>query len=290
MGVFIKRPGILVFLAALALAAPASLSAQQQQQQQATDADLNVTMPAPPPPMGPEIKGIISARSGDRMQVTAADGTKTIIAINDATRITASSGLFGIDRSTVAANALLNGLPVTVKTLQMGDALVASQITFRNNDLKIATMIRNGTAQGFDEQTAATAALRERFGDLDQYNIKATTNVNFETGKTALSAQAKADLCAAAAAAEGMKNAMMLVVGYTDSTGSDEYNQMLSEKRASRVVHYMQQACGWKPYRMLAPTGMAKADPVATNASAYGKAQNRRVSVNILVSKGLDGM
>jgi OmpA-OmpF porin, OOP family len=80
------------------------------------------------------------------------------------------------------------------------------------------------------------------------------------------------------------------VVGYTDSVGSEEYNQQLSEKRASRVVNHLQQACGWKPYRMLTPTGMSEADPLASNDTSDGKAQNRRVSVNILVSKGLDGL
>ena len=87
-----------------------------------------------------------------------------------------------------------------------------------------------------------------------------------------------------------MKNAMLLVVGYTDSTGDYDYNQQLSEKRASSVVNYIQQACGWKPYRMLTPTGMAEADPLASNVTDEGKAQNRRVAVNILVSKGLDGL
>ena len=82
----------------------------------------------------------------------------------------------------------------------------------------------------------------------------------------------------------------MLVVGYTDSVGSDEYNQVLSEKRAGSVINYLQQACHWKPYRMLTPTGMAKADPLASNDTPEGKAQNRRVSVNILVSKAVDGM
>lgn len=286
MSVFTGRTNTLCVLAAIAMAAPCSLSAQPE----TTGADLNVTMSPSPPEKGPEIKGIISARHSDRMQVTTVDGTRTIIAINDSTRITASRGLFGASHSTLAESALLNGLPVTIKTMKTGDALLASEITFRNSDLKTATMIRNGTAQGFDEQTAATEALRGRMGDIDQYNIKSTTDVNFDTGKAALSAQAKADLCAAATAAEGTKNALMLVVGYTDSTGSDEYNQQLSEKRASRVVNYIQQACGWKPYRMLTPTGMAKADPVASNDSASGKAQNRRVSVNILVSKGLDGL
>ena len=127
-------------------------------------------------------------------------------------------------------------------------------------------------------------------GDIDKYNIKSTTNVFFDTGKAVLSPGARADLCAAANAAEGTSNALMLVVGYTDSVGSDEYNQQLSEKRAGSVINFLQQACHWKPYRMLTPTGMAKADPLASNDTPEGKAQNRRVSVNILVSKGLDGL
>ena len=304
MRVISKKPRAFLLLA-LTVSVPGILSAQQpapeavptapmSAQQPAPEADLTATMSASPsaaPSLkGPDVKGVISARSGDRMQVTAADGTKTIITINDATRVRASTGLFGLGRNTLAATALLNGLPVSVKTLQAGDALTASQINFRNNDFKTATMIRSGTAQGFEEQTAATAALRGRMGDIDQYNIKGTTNVNFDTGKTQLSAQARADLCNAATTAEGMKNALLLIVGYTDSTGPEEYNQQLSEKRASRVVNYVQQACGWKPYRMLTPTGMAEADPLASNDSVEGKAQNRRVAVNILVSKGLDGL
>src|SRR3546814_18918430 len=107
-------------------------------------------------------------------------------------------------------------------------------------------MIHNGTDQRFSEQTAATEALRGRMGDIDKYNVKNTTNVNFDTGKAVLSDQAKNDLCATATAAEGVDNALLLVVGYTDSTGTPEFNQELSEKRAGRVVNYLQQACGWK--------------------------------------------
>ncbi len=298
MSVISNRPAGVALLAMLTISAPGMLSAQQATPQSASqpapqaapDSDLKTTMSGAPVPRGPDIKGIISARSGDRMQVTQPDGTKTIIAITDFTKVIASRGLLGIGRSTLAATSLLNGLPVTVRTLQAGDALVASQINLRNTDLKTATMIRHGTAQGFDEQTAATEALRGRMGDIDEYNIKGTTNVNFDTGKAVLSAQAKADLCAAAATAQGMKNALLLVVGYTDSTGGQDLNQRLSEKRASRVVNHMQQVCGWKPYRMLTPTGMAEADPLANNDTVQGKAQNRRVAVNILVSKGLDGL
>jgi outer membrane protein OmpA-like peptidoglycan-associated protein len=283
-----RKPGALSLLAVIAVATPASVSAQQEVPART---DINVYgEPAPPMIAGPEIKGVITARNGEKMKVTAPDGTSSIIAITEATRIKSGGGLFSGSRAKLAADSLLNGLPVTVKTWQAGSELVASQITFKSNDLKTAMMIRNGTAQRFDEQTAATEALRGRMGDIDKYNIKSTTNVYFDTGKAVLSPQAKAELCNTAATAEATNNALMLVVGYTDSVGSDEYNQVLSEKRAGSVINYLQQACRWKPYRMLSPTGMAKADPLASNDTPEGKAQNRRVSVNILVSKGLDGM
>ena len=164
MSVFTKRAKTLFLLTTLAVSAPGSVFAQQE----TTGADLKATMAASPSHPGPEIKGVISARSRDRMQVTSVDGTKTIIGINDSTRITTSKGFLGLNRSILTEDSLLNGLPVIVKTMQLGDALVASEITFRNNDLKTATMIRNGTAQSFDEQTAATEALRGRMGDIDQ--------------------------------------------------------------------------------------------------------------------------
>ena len=88
----------------------------------------------------------------------------------------------------------------------------------------------------------------------------------------------------------GLVGLALLVVGYTDSRGSQELNQALSEKRAGTVVNYLQQACGWKPYRMLTPTGMSEADPAAPNDTEEGMAQNRRVAVNILVSKAVDGL
>jgi OmpA-OmpF porin, OOP family len=294
-----KRPNFNFLFLSLAIATSAGAYAQQQMPenkdivvngQQQPEIDPNAALAAATPVKGPEVKGIISARNGDRMQITADDGTRTIVAFNEATKIKSSKGLFGIGRSKLGPDKLLNGLPVTVKTMQLGDQLMASQINLRGNDLKTASMIRTGTAQGFAEQTAATEALRGRMSDIDQYNIKGTTNVNFATGKAVLTEQGKANLCATVSAAESMKNAQLLVVGYTDSVGSEEYNQQLSEKRASRVVNHLQQACGWKPYRMLTPTGMSEADPLASNDTSDGKAQNRRVSVNILVSKGLDGL
>lgn len=282
---FISTNQKMVFLlAALTIPVSANLSAQQPG---STDPNIIVNAPVV---KGPEVKGVITARNDDKMKVTSADGTSTVIAITENTRIRSGGGLFGGGRNQLGAAALLNGLPVTVKTLQSDTGLIASQISFKSGDYKTAMMIRNGTAQQFEEQTAATEALRGRMADIDKYNIRGTTNVFFDTGKWALSDQARSDLCTAASQAEATNNALILVVGYTDSVGSEDYNQVLSERRANSVINHLQQKCRWQPYRMLTPTGMAESDPLASNDTPEGKAQNRRVSVNILVSKSVDGL
>ena len=295
------KPTALLLFAMLAAPAAGGLAAQQgsggypvaQQEFPAGDGEsINVYGSVPADlsgmPDGPEIEGIISARNGNQIQVENEGGTSTAINLSDGTQVRGTGGFLGLGRTAVAADALLNGLPVTVKTVQWGDGLVARQIRFRNDDLQTAAMIRGGTAQRFAQVDRATEALRGRFGDIDRYNIKNTQNVYFDTAKWNLSPEGQAQLCAVANEAKETENALLLVVGYTDSVGSEDYNQELSEKRAGRVVNYLQQKCGWAPYRMLTPTGMAEADPVADESTAEGRAQNRRVSVNVLVSKAVD--
>lgn len=275
--------GALLPLAIIALPAIA--------QQPGTDAAIVVNGERPPAfaemTAGPDVKGVIIARKGERMKIRTAEGTNTIIALAQETKVKSGGGLFG-GKGNYGPDSLLNGMPVSIKTLQWAGGLVAREVTFKGNDFKTASMIRNGTAQQFEEQTAATEALRGRMADIDKYNVKSTMNVYFDTAKWKLTDKAKADLCQASTQAEGNENALMLVVGYTDSVGDDDYNQTLSEKRAASVMNYLQQVCHWKPYRMLTPTGMAKSDPAADNSTPEGKAQNRRVSVNVLVSKSVD--
>ena len=265
---------------------------------------------------GPEIEGVIVARDQNRIQVRLADGSSEIIYINDDTEIKGTGGFLGIRRSSLDPSSLINGLPVKIKTFQARNRLLADQIKFRDRDLRTAQMIQSGTAQRFADQdiaidrntteigsnssaitsnstaittnAAAAEALRGRLADIDKYNIVGTTNVYFATGQYSLSTEAEYKLCRAATEAATIDNSLLLVVGYTDSTGSYEVNQRLSERRAGRVVNYLQQQCSWKPWRMLAPSGMATADPQADNTTAIGGAQNRRVSVNILVSKSLE--
>lgn len=244
---------------------------------------------------GPEVEGIITARNGDTIQVTMEDGQNAAIIVDDGTEVRAKGGFLGLGSKTLQISQLMNGIPVEVETLQFDGGLVAKQIKLKGSDLETAAMIRGATQQQFaehradiDANSAAAEALRGRMANIDQYNVKGVTNVYFDSGKWNISPEGRQEICAIAADAEAMNNALLLVVGYTDSDGSQDYNQTLSERRASRVVNFLQQECGWKPWRMLTPTGMAESDPAADNSTAYGKAQNRRVSVNILVSKATE--
>ncbi len=300
-----KRAKTLSLVAALAVPATASMAgtafAQELGAVVQNSEDINVVGSIPSDltgmAQGPDVNGFISARRGNEIQVTTENGTNTVIAISPATDIRGRGGLLGLGRTQLSADALINGLPVSVETVQWNNGLVASQIRFSNEDLETATMIRAGTGQRFaenealiEENAAAAEALRGRVANIDQYNVMGTANVYFDTGRWNLSPMSEGELCQTAAEAEAMDNSLLLVVGYTDSVGDQDYNQVLSERRAGRVVNFLQQECGWQPWRMLSPTGMAESDPMADNETAAGRAQNRRVSVNILVSKAVEGM
>lgn len=70
------------------------------------------------------------------------------------------------------------------------------------------------------------------------------------------------------------------VAGHTDSTGSDSYNQGLSERRASSVASYL--SGRGVPMRRMVTVGGGESHPVASNDTAEGREQNRRVEVTIV--------
>jgi OOP family OmpA-OmpF porin len=77
-----------------------------------------------------------------------------------------------------------------------------------------------------------------------------------------------------------MKNVtwqVIRVVGHTDSLGPDAYNKKLSERRAEAVQTFLVDK-GVKPER-IRPEGVGKAQPIATNATATGRALNRRTEI-----------
>lgn len=75
-------------------------------------------------------------------------------------------------------------------------------------------------------------------------------------------------------------NAKLSITGYTDSVGSDAYNLKLSERRAVSVANYLT-AAGVPQGNIVAVSGAGETQPVADNATAEGRAQNRRVTIAV---------
>jgi OmpA-OmpF porin, OOP family len=74
------------------------------------------------------------------------------------------------------------------------------------------------------------------------------------------------------------------VIGHTDSTGPEDYNQQLSERRAAAVRDYIVNEKGVDG-SIIDVSGKGETSPIADNSTAEGRAQNRRVEVNVGVQK-----
>ena len=101
----------------------------------------------------------------------------------------------------------------------------------------------------------------------------------FSTDSTNLRPDLRADLRAVANNLNDYPNSEVIVVGHTDSTGDANYNQNLSERRAQAVSYVLRDA-GVSNSR-LRTIGKGESQPVASNDSSSGRAQNRRVEIII---------
>ncbi len=101
--------------------------------------------------------------------------------------------------------------------------------------------------------------------------------VNFKTNSAELLPESAEVLDGVIAVLAQRPNAKAEIHGYTDSRGSDAYNLKLSERRAAAVVAYL--VGHGIPSENLRSVGFGKDDPVASNDTAAGRAQNRRVTV-----------
>ncbi len=107
----------------------------------------------------------------------------------------------------------------------------------------------------------------------------------FPTGKYSLNPQAQADLTRFAASLRQNPDTNVQIYGFTDNTGSFAVNQKLAGERADAVLSYLANS-GVTPSRLSAQ-GIPMADYVASNDTAAGRAQNRRVEIYITANKDM---
>jgi outer membrane protein OmpA-like peptidoglycan-associated protein len=138
-----------------------------------------------------------------------------------------------------------------------------------------------------DRAVAGVNATNERISALDDYEPQTITAVNFKTGSAILLPDAKSKLDDIATKAMNSKGYVLEVSGFADATGNVERNRLLSQRRADAVIRYLVESHQIPLRRIVTPYGFGESNPVADNTSREGRAQNRRVEVKLLVSKGI---
>ena len=117
-----------------------------------------------------------------------------------------------------------------------------------------------------------------RIGDNITLNMPG--NVTFATDSSDLSPAFFDVLASVGKVLSEFDQTVVEVAGHTDSTGSDAYNQALSERRSSSVAAYLQSQ-GVNPQRLIT-IGLGESMPVADNATAEGRQANRRVEITMV--------
>ena len=108
-----------------------------------------------------------------------------------------------------------------------------------------------------------------------------TLRVNFDFNKYNIRKADEADMNKAVEFVKKYPNSKVKIEGHTDSIGTDQYNQKLSERRAEAVQNYLIQKGAVKKTN-ISTVGYGESKPIAENKTAKGRAENRRSEIMIL--------
>jgi outer membrane protein OmpA-like peptidoglycan-associated protein len=126
-------------------------------------------------------------------------------------------------------------------------------------------------------------AVVERVGEGLQVTFE--SGLLFPYDSDVLTAPARQNLATFASSLDKYPNTDIVIVGHTDSNGSDDYNMTLSQRRSNSAVNYL--ASRGVDRTRLRATGRGKTEPVASNDTDAGRQQNRRVEMAIYANETL---
>jgi len=127
------------------------------------------------------------------------------------------------------------------------------------------------------QQLRGTGVSVTREGDNIILNMP--SNITFDFDSDRLKPQFDSTLDSVALVLNEYPSTLVTIRGYTDSVGKEQYNQQLSERRALSVAQYL----GTKKVaqQRLAAVGFGESNPIASNETPEGRAQNRRVEMEL---------
>jgi OOP family OmpA-OmpF porin len=136
--------------------------------------------------------------------------------------------------------------------------------------------------QSLDEHT-------KRFNALTSFDLKDEATVKFAVGSSKLSKEDHETVLKLAERIKGLTGYVIEVVGYADSTGTEESNLQLSQARAQTVATCLIHHGGIEVRHVMIPGAMGEDSPLISNDTHNGRKENRRAVIKVLVNKGLVG-
>jgi OmpA-OmpF porin, OOP family len=138
----------------------------------------------------------------------------------------------------------------------------------------------NQVDQKADQNARDLGQLRETIANLDDYKVTNQVTVLFGLNRADLTNEDKQQLDQIASSASGMKRYFIAVEGYTDQTGTADYNLELSKRRADSVVQYL---AGQRDvdFNHIHTIGLGEQKPADTGKGRDARAHNRRVEVQM---------
>jgi len=239
-----------------------------------------------------EPKGLIGVRKKSMSAAVLIPGLKVSVegTSQDATHILAKS--ITLDKDDLQTTEMIQaGLTPTgqkVATNQQNTATNAQNIKGAQQDSATNQQDIAANEQAMAANKAAIDAnaveTSKRFAALTEYDTKWQVDVHFASGSTRISPEDQAALKRLAADAVKRAGYIIQVNGFADSSGNAGMNQKLSMERAQNVVAFLIQNCNVPVRHVVARGAMGEAAPAATNETAAGRAENRRVEVKVLVN------
>ena len=141
-----------------------------------------------------------------------------------------------------------------------------------------AQQARQVAEQGVSEANKA----QEMVNNIDNYQASQRATILFGLNKSTLTKDDMQRLDQLSQSVASLKHYVIQIQGYTDKTGSKEYNLQLSKQRADAVIRYLT-TDGKVPLVRIYSMGYGESDPAAPNSTRKGREQNRRVDLTVMV-------
>jgi OmpA-OmpF porin, OOP family len=172
------------------------------------------------------------------------------------------------------------GISAAKERAMTADNHAGEAMTKATEAATIATDARSMSQKNTTEIEDVRQSIRNVVANIDDYKPVAEATVQFAFGKDKLTPEAKESLDKLAASKSDLKRCVIAVEGFTDKTGTADYNNALSQRRANAVVNYLVAEHDIPVFRVFT-VGLGAQKPAMEGNSREARAKDRRVEVKI---------